>query len=109
MRKEVFRPQVWCSNSKRLLRYGGRKFGKFVDAKNFFKMGDSERREATRRQESANNEFGEKKVKVSTKISTGKGMVGYTHLEIACTHHANVELSRIWGGVVKNGFFTVRK
>ena len=76
---------------------------------NFFKMENSERREATRRQESANNEFGEKKVKVSTKISTGKGIVGYTHLEIACTHHANVELSRIRGGVVKNGFFTVRK
>ena len=61
------------------------------------------------RQGSANNEFGEKIVKVSTKISTGNGTVGYAHLEIACTHHANVELSRIRGGVVKNGFFTVRK
>ena len=37
VRKEVFRPQVWWSNSERLLRYRGRKFGKFVDAKNFLK------------------------------------------------------------------------
>lgn len=80
---EVFRPRVWCCNSRRFKSYGDSKFLIFDDVDNSnerFEMVNSERREAAKAQESENYEFRERKLKVSAKIDTGKGVGRYTHL-----------------------------